>query len=141
MVNVDLFNPNLSFTFATPQTSVSFWYITADGFNGVATLADGTTQTFSGSNAGYNSHAVLGNPATYSTYTQEALANTSGNSMKNIVSVALTDDDGLGDLTSIDDLSAPGITGQPTPDAASTLGLFGVSALALLAFRNQLARR
>ena len=136
-------SPSITFTFATSQSSFSLYYITAFGFTATATLANGTVETLpNGSSAGYNSAALLGNPASYSVNTLYSQVNTSGNSANNFVSVTLTDDTTIldGEIT-IDDLTAPGVSGLPAPDATSTLGLLGVGVAGLLVFRRKFATR
>jgi hypothetical protein len=134
----DIGNPNITFTFATPQTQLSFWYVSAYGFTATAYAANGTTVvgTFSGT-ANENLSAVYGNPSTYSVNLETGL----NTGVADISKVVITDSGGLGTFITIDDLSAPGISGLPAPDATSTLALFGVAGLCLFVFGRKVAAR
>jgi hypothetical protein len=124
LVGTDSGNPNMSFTFATPESTVSFWYTTLYGF---------TVTAYNSSSAEVGSPIVV--PA--NTGTDSFLSLTG----PGISSVTIHSTLGFGTFDTIDDLSAPGISGLPAPDAASTLGLFGVASVALLAFRRKFAVR
>src|SRR3984957_13194887 len=124
LVGTDSGNPNMTFTFTTPESTVSFWYTTLFGFTVKA----------------YNSSSVeVGRPITeLANSGSDALLTLTG---PGITTVTLTSTLGFGTFDTIDDLSAPGISGAPAPDAASTLGLFGVASVVLLAFRRKFAVR
>ncbi len=122
LINGNLFNPIISFSFAEPVTQFSFWYASADGFTGVALDSKGNTiGTFSG----------LVNTSTPGPATLMQTGVSTG--IPDIASVVITDNSGvLGTLISIDDLTFTNV-----PDATSTLALFGVAGLGLLAFRRK----
>ena len=119
------FGPSITAAFATPQMSLSFWYTTA---------ASMTITTFDSSHAVLSSVTLAANPGTDNFASVTDLS-------PNIASVSITSTSGLGNLLTIDDFSAPGVSGLAAPDAASTLGLLGLAATGLLAFRRKFARQ
>jgi hypothetical protein len=121
LINANLFNPTISFSFSEPVTQFSFWYASADGFTGVALDSHGhQVGTFTG-----NVNTSTPGPATLM---QTGV--TTG--IPDIASVVITDSGGLGTLIGIDDLTFTNV-----PDATSSLALFGVAGLGLLAFRRK----
>jgi hypothetical protein len=121
LINANLFNPIISFSFAAPVTQFSFWYASADGFTGVALDSNGhQVGTFTG-----NVNTSTPGPATL----MQTGVNTG---IPDIASVVITDSAGLGTLIGIDDLTFTNV-----PDATSSLALFGVAGLGLLAFRRK----
>jgi len=120
-------NTTLSINFGAAQNSVSFFYNTFFGISikvidvsGSTIFTEGTTVNFA---------TQVGTPQLFSL-----------NDPNGIISILITDSVGLesGDFT-IDDLTAPGLSGNPVPEVTSTLALFGAASLGLLAFRRKLA--
>ncbi len=121
----NLFNPVLSFTFDTPQSSLSFWFNSLDALTLNVTDTGGGTLATSplSATAGVNHQVVI------------------SSGIANIKTITITDNTGLGTFFTIDDLTSPGVSGLPAPDATSTLALLGVAGAGLLAFRRKLATR
>jgi hypothetical protein len=123
-------NPNtpiMLFTFLTAQSQFSFNYSSVNGFAGVALNSlNQVVGTFVG----------LKDPGA-------SLSVGLTHGVADITTIELIDTGHVGSKITVDDLSAPGLTGlsraATTPDTASTFGLFGVAALGLWAFRRKMA--
>ena len=117
--------PNISFVFDDPEASFSFFYTAEFGFTGVAENASGqVVDSFGGANN-------LGSNAEVSVTDASA----------DIKTVVLTDKGGLPDFMTIDNLSAPEISGimRPgftVPESGSTLILLALAGAALWFFRG-----
>ena len=117
----DIGNPTIAINFAHPQPEVSFWYTTSFGL--VVTAYDSS----------HNQVATLspnGNVNLLTSVGTDSLADLIATGGGTIASVTITDNSGLGNFFTIDDLSVP--------DATSTFALLGVAGLGLLAFRRKM---
>ena len=133
----DVNNGSITFTFATPQSQFSFWYLAEFGFSATAYAVDGVTAvgTFHGA-ANVNMSAILSDPSSFSANTQVGLTN----GVADISKVVITDTFDLGGFVTVDDLTAPGLTGLAAiPDRSATVMLLGASSLGLFALRRKLA--
>jgi hypothetical protein len=122
LAGTDILNPNMQFNFSTPESTVSFWYNAFSAF---------TVTAYNSANV-----AVLGPQAEIPSIGADLEVTLTA---PNISYVVITATNGVGTFDAIDDLSAPGISGLPAPDATSTLALLGVAALGLVAFRRKIA--
>jgi hypothetical protein len=113
-----LFNPVISFTYASAQTDVSFWYSSVFGFTADAYSASGKLLdvVYEGANIGLDSFLDF--------------------DITGIDKVVIRDDSGYGGFVTVDDVSMNS-QGTTVPDSTSTLGLLGLAMLGLLAFRRK----
>jgi hypothetical protein len=118
-------NGSLTFTFASPQTEVSFFYTTVFGL--MVTAFD----------SNHNPISTVNEPA-------NVVNNVGADSFLDIShagiqSVTITDTGGLGTFFTIDDLTAPGISSVTVSDSASTLALLGLAGAGLFTVRRKFA--
>lgn len=117
----DIGNPTITVNFAHPQPEVSFWYTTSFGL--VVTAYDSSNHQIS-------QISPAGNVNLLTSVGTDSFADLIAPGGATIASISITDQSGLGNFFTIDDLSVP--------DATSTFALLGVAGLGLLAFRRKM---
>jgi hypothetical protein len=108
LTTANIADPVITITFNATQPDVSFWYSTSFGFVAVAYDSQGNFLGFANGNPNVDLSTSIG--------TDSLLDFGFGD----ISSVVITDDGGLGNFLTIDDLTAFGVSGLPASNNSTT---------------------